>query len=272
MQKRTLIAERENSFLELPEDFPIAYSYYEFSDKRIKSLHIHENPEIGLCLEGSGIFVIEDRAVNFKKGDMIFINRLAGHRACSPRGSICRWHFIYLDPDGLLNNIPEPMAISPTKLFSSLPDSVSSDDFPNAADTIKKTALEFNKENRAEKSKIKALIWLFFMEISGAASSIDLEGKEQTQDTREIIRLRPALEAIARCDSDDLSIEKLAKRCFMSAGHFRRVFGKTMGKSPKEYINDYRISLACGLLENTSLSVSEISHRTGYRTLSCFNR
>lgn len=67
-------------------------------------------------------------------------------------------------------------------------------------------------------------------------------------------------------------MKKLADMCKMSITNFRRMFGKTMGMSPYEYVINFRIHMASILLKNTGMSILDISMQTGYNTLSCFNR
>ncbi|PKL13074.1 MAG: hypothetical protein CVV52_07480 [Spirochaetae bacterium HGW-Spirochaetae-8] len=65
---------------------------------------------------------------------------------------------------------------------------------------------------------------------------------------------------------------KLADSVNVSEDYLTRVFHKELGMSPWEYLNRYRIQLACDLLVRTNLSLSEISGRTGFQDQAYFCR
>jgi AraC-like DNA-binding protein len=65
---------------------------------------------------------------------------------------------------------------------------------------------------------------------------------------------------------------KLADTVNVSEDYLTRVFHKELGLSPWEYLNRYRIQLACDLLVRTNLSLSEISGRTGFQDQAYFCR
>lgn len=68
------------------------------------------------------------------------------------------------------------------------------------------------------------------------------------------------------------SVEILAGSCGMSISNFRRVFHKTIGLGPKEYITRNLLYKAQRLLLTTNMSILEISLETGFQDISGFNR
>ena len=60
--------------------------------------------------------------------------------------------------------------------------------------------------------------------------------------------------------------------CFLSTGRFHHVFKDYTGMTPKEYINNIRISRAKELLVNTDMTMSEIAERTGFYDQNYFSR
>lgn len=65
----------------------------------------------------------------------------------------------------------------------------------------------------------------------------------------------------------DLRIEKLAEVASMSARNFSRTFAKEIGISPGRYVEQCRLELARSKLEESSLPLSRIAERCGYRSL-----
>lgn len=70
----------------------------------------------------------------------------------------------------------------------------------------------------------------------------------------------------------ELKITEVAEKFYISPQHLSKVFKKRTGHSPKQYLTQMRISKAKELLVNTSLSVQEISSRSGFGDESNFIR
>ena len=72
--------------------------------------------------------------------------------------------------------------------------------------------------------------------------------------------------------SHDISVDDIAKAVGVSRSHLYRVFMANVGQSPIDYLTDYRISEACHLLKNTSLSIAEIAVSVGFFDQFYFSR
>jgi AraC-like DNA-binding protein len=71
---------------------------------------------------------------------------------------------------------------------------------------------------------------------------------------------------------DEMSLERLASLVSMTSSAFSRYFKQRTGKNLSEYIVDIRLGHAARQLIDTSDSISVICWRTGFNTLSNFNR
>lgn len=81
-----------------------------------------------------------------------------------------------------------------------------------------------------------------------------------------------AMEYIHRYYKENIDIESLAQMEHMGCTTFRSVFKGHTGLSPNEYIITQRISEACRLLTQTSMSVSAIAAEVGYSDQYYFSR
>lgn len=72
--------------------------------------------------------------------------------------------------------------------------------------------------------------------------------------------------------SKDCSLDGLARFTGYAYSYLSRYFKKIVGISFNDYVNQYRISSACYLLENSSLSILEISMECGFKSLRSLNR
>ncbi|MGN0335060.1 MAG: AraC family transcriptional regulator [Lachnospiraceae bacterium] len=73
-----------------------------------------------------------------------------------------------------------------------------------------------------------------------------------------------AVEYISARYSYPITIEDIADYIGISRSHLFRSFEKTIGKSPKEYLTEYRIRQACILLKKSDLSITAIANSVGF--------
>jgi AraC family transcriptional regulator len=78
------------------------------------------------------------------------------------------------------------------------------------------------------------------------------------------MRLQEALQHIREHIDEKLSLETLATVAHMSADNFRRLFKKTTGGTPHQYILRRRIDGARQLLAQPGLSIAEVAYAVGF--------
>lgn len=71
--------------------------------------------------------------------------------------------------------------------------------------------------------------------------------------------------------TENLSLKAIAATIDLSQHHFCRVFKKTTGLSPWQYVIQQKIALAEQLLRNPQLTVAQISRQLGYSTSAQFS-
>ena len=72
--------------------------------------------------------------------------------------------------------------------------------------------------------------------------------------------------------SHDISIDDVAKSVGVSRSHLYRVFMLNVGKSPIDYLTEYRINEACKLLRAGNLSIAEVAVSVGFFDQFYFSR
>ena len=70
---------------------------------------------------------------------------------------------------------------------------------------------------------------------------------------------------------NDHTVPELAEKMGLGERHFRRLFQKHMGTSPKNVALTQRLLMAKQLLTETRLPVSEVAHAAGFQSLRRFN-
>lgn len=69
-----------------------------------------------------------------------------------------------------------------------------------------------------------------------------------------------------------MSSETLAREFCITSRHFARRVKAVTGKDPTHFIRDRRMALACNLLSNTDLPISEIFVKCGIESANYFSR
>lgn len=99
-------------------------------------------------------------------------------------------------------------------------------------------------------------------------------GRNAAHDLRPIDRRR-AVEAALWLDTNahlSLDLESVAATAGMSPFHFLRVFGKTLGVTPHQYLVRSRLRRAARLLVEPGMSVTDVALEVGFADLSNFVR
>lgn len=69
-----------------------------------------------------------------------------------------------------------------------------------------------------------------------------------------------------------MSIEDLAEIMHLEPSYFGRIFKKKTGKTPMEYVIEYRINKACDYLIHSDMNITSIAFETGFNDSSYFTK
>lgn len=231
---------------------------------------IHEELELKYCYKG-GFGVLINSTVNYvQDGDVTICNPYEIH-ANVDMCSGGRYYILILDLD-YFDDIEvngeslRRQLISGKIKFKNL---VSNNE--ELQRIIKDMVYEMDKKQEHYKLCVQGLI----KQLAGVLlrDCIDKEnsGKENGEAKLKSIVV-PALAKIHADYQKCVTLDELASVCGVSKCHFARVFKKTMGVTPVQYITTYRIDVAFTMLKNTELSCEEISRLCGFDDYSYFNR
>ncbi|MGL4373176.1 MAG: AraC family transcriptional regulator [Turicibacter sp.] len=254
--------------IQLSDEFPIQHYLFEQKHHDLNFLHYHDIFEIGICLEGSGLFFINNQVLTFSKGDVSFIFPNHPHIAQSPNEMPSIWVFISLDLNRLFPD--QPLLINELLLNQyDLPHLLTSNHDEDLAQLIRIVIHELERNHLHNDQVIKQLLCAFFIKL------LRLENSTLTHPTtlsHAFISISPALNHISSHYCEEISIDELAKICSLSPTHFRVTFKKATNISPLHYLTSIRMKMAKTLLKSTKLSILTISEKVGYQTISSFNR
>ena len=111
----------------------------------------------------------------------------------------------------------------------------------------------------------KAALYAIADEVLNQIEFLDISAKNETLADR-IIRY------VAENYTENISLKALAKELGYEERYLSRCFHNTVPMHFSAYVNLFRVDHAIGLLQNTDLSVSEVSLESGFQSIRSFNR
>ena len=84
--------------------------------------------------------------------------------------------------------------------------------------------------------------------------------------------IKEAINFIEQNFQNDISIEEIAEVCGINRSYLGKIFKKSVGKSPQEFLMNYRMVKATELLKLTDLSIADIGKAVGYEDQLHFSR
>ena len=84
--------------------------------------------------------------------------------------------------------------------------------------------------------------------------------------------IKEAINFIEQNFQNNISIEEIAAVCGINRSYFGKIFRNAVGRSPQEFLMNYRMVKATELLKLTSLSIADIGSAVGYENQLHFSR
>lgn len=262
--------------LALPEEFPLEVSpLFVQRDRAITYLHSHDVAELGLCLKGNGTFVVGEKVLGFREGDVILVTKRETHLARSAPGTESEWVWIYFDLEKLLlPRFGDLALVSTARLwgrnFSNIPERGSC---PHLRAQLEELVDTWRGRSQFRQERAAALLCLVMATFQELAAELPPPLDTEPQMDAELLeRLQKALAHMAAHYLRPLTLAELAKVSGMSPSNFKRLFRSGVGHSPIAFLNRLRITAAFTELECGSKAIGQIATDCGFATLSSFNR
>ncbi|MDO4340370.1 MAG: AraC family transcriptional regulator [Eubacteriales bacterium] len=110
------------------------------------------------------------------------------------------------------------------------------------------------------------------LKILAILSSAQLFTSTEKNYDKRIEGIKAALTYIKENYKEKIYVRDLSNLLNMNEQYFCRFFKKAIGRSPMDYVNEYRIKQAAKLLEETDMSVTEICLECGFHNIGNFLR
>lgn len=256
------------------DDFVLTdHGLFVMDDAPIVSLEYHESLEVGLCHEGSGIFVVGSKVLPFRAGDASIIAPGEIHFAQSQRGTRSTWTFLFADINQfVLPRYPE-LATFDIGAYSGheFRNVVSPRDHAGLVEAIRTLVREVRQRRSGYRSMavscLAMLAVLLRREFTGSSSARETQAVRSSLD-----RVRSAVEHITGHYHERVEVGTLARLCNTSPRNFTRLFAEAFHRTPHEYLTDTRIAMACSHLLKKDTPIALVAEECGFFTITSFNR
>lgn len=232
--------------------------------------HYHEFYKLLFFISGSGGYFVEGKRYALSPGDIVLIGKQFVHRPEFEPGVPCERMILYISPDFLKRESSNSCDL--TDCFSKEYDHVLR---PN--ERIRQTLFSIVAGIEQELSSSR-----YGKEISSTGMLLRLL-VELARSTRhkEVQKLAPMLpqnkrmlDIVHYLDAhltEELNIDKLAEKFYLSRYHMMRRFREETGTTIHAYISDHRLMLARDLI-GQGVSATDACFRCGFGSYSSFSR
>lgn len=204
------------------------------------------DPQIIFCSGGRGRLAADDEEYEITSGRAFFLPADAPHEYM-PAGNVWETHFV------AFSGYASELLLRQLNLTSAEVVSIEKTEIDN----IFRRMLNALRTDKLYGSfTASALLYEFILEFHRGASGIFADENSGI--------LTAAIEYIDKHFSEPLELDQLSSIAGISTQYFCRVFKKTTGMRPFEYVADKRIQLAKFLLDENQRTIKEIAELTGY--------
>ncbi|MBR4744077.1 MAG: helix-turn-helix transcriptional regulator [Oscillospiraceae bacterium] len=263
MEQNTIADYQE--YLESIVYFPIEYDendpvyYFEYTQRTFnhKKLHYHNGFEIGVCLEGEGIFLVKNKVYPFRKGCVTFISSLQPHIAQSPNDYPSRWKYLTIDWEKLFGQ--KEIQVNQNVIWN--------EEMAQLVEIIYAEAERHDGSSIAVITHLLNALVLKFLRYEGDAE-LDEAPAAKVIDPK----IYASIKYIINHYGERLSVKDLAVQSNYSINYFRKLFTEQTGVTPLNYITNIRLRMAAILLRSSDRTIIDIAEACGFNSLSSFNR
>lgn len=239
------------------KNFPIRFNLV----RNASSLnpHWHEHIELLFFISGTTSVMCGNKNYSVKPNDLIFVNSNNLHAFASDAS--ISYDCIIINP-GFFSDVNFENILIETH--------VKNDEFIKR--TIQCAVKEYSDREAGWDMTVKAKIYELTAYLLRNYKVAELSESLYNARIAKLKRINMLLQFISEHYNEKISTSALAKKCFLSEEYFCRFFKSEIGMSVSNYVNKIRIEKSTVLLNNTSLSITEIATNVGFDDINYFSR
>lgn len=250
-------------------DFPVELFYVDKNHPRyFMTAHWHSEIEIIRILEGSFEISLNNNTYTLNKGDAVFINTETVHQGipknCVYECIVFHIDFLFIDTfecSSFINSVLNGDYI--------IKEFIPHDDY-ECVSAVNEIFKSLKTQSIGYKFQTISAFYKFFAIIVNKNLYALSDGNTKIQTDKNILKLKRFLSFIRENYDKQISLEDISKVSEMSPKYFGSFFKNMTGKTPIEYLNEYRIEKASHKLLSTDLNVTDIAFSCGFCDLSYF--
>jgi AraC-like DNA-binding protein len=241
--------------------------------QQLFSNHWHKHLELLYFVSGQAIIECNSIPQSYSVGDIALMNSNDLHAGISQSDDLF-YYALIVDPSLLHSHSPDS---AETKFITPLTQNrllftnrIAGN--ANLGACILDIVRELREREIGYELSVKAHLYrILTLLLRGQVENI-LTVDDYRLRTRNLERFTPIFDYIETNYAGTISVESLSEQASLSKFHFSRLFKELTGRTVMEYITSIRMTKAEFLLCNSTLSITEIALRTGFRDVYYFSR
>lgn len=216
-------------------------------------------------ISGTGTLYADDESghtktyqVKSKQGFMIFPQQITTYIADKD----LPWEYVWLEFDGL--RVKEVIEIAGLSSNAPIYHAHSKD----LREIMMQEMLYIAQHGEMTPFHLMGHLYLFLDAMTRSISSMRITRIGKLRD----FYIREALAYVEQNFQNSISVEDIADNCGLNRSYFGKIFKEAVGKTPQEFLLNYRMTKAAELLKLTRLSIGDISNAVGYDNQLHFSR
>ena len=216
-------------------------------------------------ISGTGTLYADDSSgntktyqVKSKQGFMIFPQQITTYIADKE----LPWEYVWLEFDGL--RVKEVIEITGLSQNSPIYHAHSRD----LREIMMQEMLYIAQHGEMTPFHLMGHLYLFLDAMTRSISSMRITRIGKLRD----FYIREALAYVEQNFQNNISVEDIADNCGLNRSYFGKIFKEAVGKTPQEFLLNYRMTKAAELLKLTKLSIGDIGNAVGYDNQLHFSR
>jgi len=251
------------------------FEYFHYIDRSANEIeyHNHDFYEIFYFMSGNVTYMIEGKSYRLKPGDILLIHNNELHKPLVESGGVYERIVVWVNPDFL-----KKQSLYNTNLSlcfeSSFPEKNNLiRPEPEMLDVLKDILAKFENACNSVSygSNILKDIYLLEFIVYINKSFLQSFGDKLDEDIEYDEKVNNIIKYVNKNLNDDLSLDSLAQKFYLSKYHLLREFKKYTGYTIHQYIHQKRLIMAKSLLKE-GMSVTEVCNRCGFGDYSNFIR
>lgn len=249
-------------------DFPFAF--YDVNPQHPRynmRYHWHTEYEIIHVMKGKFELTVDDREYTLSSGDSALVGSGMLHGGYP---SDCHYQVLVFDMEKLIHDNPifheELKSFITVSCFINEYFPARQEDLSNAIATLLQPFLA--RKNGYKLAVISA--WFNLIEKILSEPSYTANFYIESSNQKKILKLKSALQFISNNFREKISLDDIAAKADMNTNYFCKVFKEVTHKSPMDYLNCYRIEMACEQLLMGNKNITDVALNCGFNDTSYF--